>query len=289
MDLIRVEANSQSEDPVLKPHLSIQSELYECQKCHVGIVRNIPKDPEFYDRIYAGSERDVSIDYQYSGKILIFKQILKTIQKHCRSGRLLDYGTGTGAFLREAKPYFDCVGVELGSGAREFALSQGHQVLKPEGTRLPFPDGHFDVVTICDVLEHLPHPPEMLMELRRVLKPKGFLYVKVPHYRAQIIKQDIVCQLGLSTEGVMQNYIHINHFHPGSLRLLLDKMGFKTLEEGFCAPEIYDLRHTDSPVPYWRRVLKNIAFLSVTWTLNTLSRITGMNLGLNIYSLSQKI
>lgn len=51
-----------------------------------------------------------------------------------------------------------------------------------ETDRLPYPDGHFDVVLFCEVLEHLTNDPlAALMEIRRVLKPGGRLVLTTPN------------------------------------------------------------------------------------------------------------
>jgi ubiquinone/menaquinone biosynthesis C-methylase UbiE len=51
------------------------------------------------------------------------------------------------------------------------------QILRGDGTRLPFPDGGFDGAFVCWVLEHASDPVGMLKEIRRVLAPGGVLYV----------------------------------------------------------------------------------------------------------------
>lgn len=45
---------------------------------------------------------------------------------------------------------------------------------------LPFPGGQFDTVVSTEVLEHVPEPLRALCEMRRVLKPGGFLVLSAP-------------------------------------------------------------------------------------------------------------
>jgi SAM-dependent methyltransferase len=47
-------------------------------------------------------------------------------------------------------------------------------------TRLPFGDNAFDAVNLCDVIEHMVRPGEILKELCRIAKPGGTLVISTP-------------------------------------------------------------------------------------------------------------
>lgn len=51
--------------------------------------------------------------------------------------------------------------------------------------RLPFLDGTFDAVLCTQVLEHLAEPKVFLLEIRRILKDKGVLYLTAPQQAGQ--------------------------------------------------------------------------------------------------------
>ncbi len=52
-----------------------------------------------------------------------------------------------------------------------------------DATDLPFEDNSFDVVTMFDLLEHVPQDDRAINEARRVLRPGGWLLVSTPHTR----------------------------------------------------------------------------------------------------------
>jgi ubiquinone/menaquinone biosynthesis C-methylase UbiE len=100
--------------------------------------------------------------------------------------RLLDLGCGYGSFVREAvaRGYW-----AVGLDAAEFELSESRSAAPDEGrwvvgdgNRLPFEDDTFDVVTMWNVLEHVPDPARLLAESVRVLRPGGCLLGIAPNY-----------------------------------------------------------------------------------------------------------
>lgn len=95
--------------------------------------------------------------------------------------QILDVGCGAG-FLsnRMSEEEYDVIGIDL---AQE-ALSIAHQYDRTGKTKyisgnalhLPFKDGHFDVVTAMDFLEHVEDPLAVVKEASRVLKPGGLFF-----------------------------------------------------------------------------------------------------------------
>lgn len=51
-----------------------------------------------------------------------------------------------------------------------------------DATRLPFPDGAFDVVVAAEILEHIPGDATAIAEITRVLRPGGRVAVTVPRW-----------------------------------------------------------------------------------------------------------
>jgi len=97
---------------------------------------------------------------------------------------VLDIGCGGGLFTeRLAQLGCDVVGVEPSQKsidvARQHAADGGHTIRYEvaAGEQIPFDDGTFDLVSCCDVLEHVDDVGVVVAEGARVLKPGGiYLY-----------------------------------------------------------------------------------------------------------------
>jgi SAM-dependent methyltransferase len=93
-----------------------------------------------------------------------------------RSGRLLDVGCAAGFFLAEAKAHYEVQGVELSEWSSAYARDRlGLPVVTGTLADARLPGAHFDVITLWDVIEHVPEPVPLLAEAARVLKPQGRL------------------------------------------------------------------------------------------------------------------
>ncbi len=71
---------------------------------------------------------------------------------------------------------------EAAALAQAKGLADRAEFLCADATRLPFPEGTFDVVIANDVLEHVPDPEGLLRESYRVLRVGGRSYINFPPY-----------------------------------------------------------------------------------------------------------
>lgn len=97
--------------------------------------------------------------------------------------RILDAGCGTGSMLGYFSGWGEAVGLDSSSYALSLAKRSAGDadvtLVEADAAKIPFPDGHFDVVTLYDVLYHRAVKDEasVLKECVRVLKNGGRLIV----------------------------------------------------------------------------------------------------------------
>ena len=108
------------------------------------------------------------------------KEVLK---RSVVKGRILDIGCATGIFLSGMQRHgWDCYGVEPSEYAANYAKMRfGLKVFHGYLEDMDYPDDYFDVVTLWDVLEHIPDPGRALDIIHRVLKPDGILICTLPN------------------------------------------------------------------------------------------------------------
>ena len=93
-----------------------------------------------------------------------------------RQGRLLDVGCAADFFLAEARAHYEVQGVELSAWSSAHARDRlGLSVFTGTLQEAALPAAHFDIVTLWDVIEHVPDPVPLLAEAARVLRPGGRL------------------------------------------------------------------------------------------------------------------
>jgi SAM-dependent methyltransferase len=94
--------------------------------------------------------------------------------------RVLEVGAGSGAFAR-AVACREYVGLELSQAAVDRARAAGVNVVKePLERHVEGRTGHYDVVCMYQVLEHVAAPRRLLDDALRALRPGGLLIVSVP-------------------------------------------------------------------------------------------------------------
>jgi SAM-dependent methyltransferase len=110
---------------------------------------------------------------------LIRSELFRNISKFAPQlkGRMMDFGCGL-------KPYADLFSVDEYIGVDYQAEGETYHQEKVDvfydGKTLPFPDDHFDSIFSSEVFEHIFNLPEIMLELKRVLKPGGKILITCP-------------------------------------------------------------------------------------------------------------
>jgi len=132
--------------------------------------------------------------------------------------RVLEAGCGTGAqtvILARNNPATQFLSIDRSAES----LAHARAAVDREGLtnvrfaqadvfKLPYPDGDFDAVFVCFLLEHVADPPAALAELRRVLRPGGTITViegdhgsAYFHPDSALARQAIQCLVDLQREA----------------------------------------------------------------------------------------
>jgi SAM-dependent methyltransferase len=134
-----------------------------------------------------------------------------------QTGRILDFGCGTGVALRnfaKLRPEWELSGAELSASSLPFLrqISGFKTLYTCEATEIP---ETFDVITLIHSLEHVLEPVRTLSSLRDRLNPGGHLFVQVPDCGRT--PYDLVIA------------DHLLHFTLETLRFAGEQAGFRTV------------------------------------------------------------
>ncbi len=161
-----------------------------------------------------------------------FKRTLDQLRLPGR--KVLDVGCG-GGFLAEefAKDGFAVTGIDPASNsleaARKHAADNNLEIdyRTGKGEALPFPDGSFDIVACCDVLEHVDDSALVISEVARTLKAGGvFCYDTVNRTWMSKVALIKICQDWSFTRWAPPNsHVWDKFIEPAELIALMNGCG----------------------------------------------------------------
>ncbi|MFA4955281.1 MAG: class I SAM-dependent methyltransferase [Patescibacteria group bacterium] len=206
-----------------------------CRRCGMAWVSTRAK-PSEYERFYTGDY--AAKVYGFTGDAASIKEIiawrtrrskqkLQPFGKFWKRGtRVLEVGTGPGAFLKVLESAYGCrvwgiepspifakiarryLGIKIYLGRVETWLSD---------KRCAFPK-KFDVIVLDQVLEHILDPFKLIRDLSARLTEDGLLFLSVPNISAP-----------KDTKKGLFVFEHVSGFSPFSLNLFLARLGFKLI------------------------------------------------------------
>jgi len=158
------------------------------------------------------------------------------------TGRLLDVGAGLGYFVRTIcdESDWEAYGCEISAGAVRYAkevlgvTSISCGTLEESGHQ----PSSFDLITMWDVIEHIPNPDPLLLQIARLLKPQGTLFLHTPNAPVQLLKAQIKKAIkgARSEEHYLEARDHINLYSATGIARVLGRCGFSDVRFEHLSP-----------------------------------------------------
>jgi SAM-dependent methyltransferase len=230
--------------PFLQCADRFSGESFQYVRCHqCGLIYLHPRPtpaklvdyyPKNYEAYYTLDDR-VSRFERWKHKRGLDVQ-LNFVERHTASrGRLLDVGCGAGNFLNHAKNRgWTVSGIEWVDYAAELARKQSTlPIYSGSLETAPLSPGSQDVITLWDVLEHLPDPMRAVQVCYRLLAPQGLLFFSIPNlasfsrswFGQNWIGWDAPRHLYLFDDSVVQTLLVQNGFQLVAKQCILGEEG----------------------------------------------------------------
>ncbi len=160
---------------------------------------------------------------------------------------ILDVGVGLGRLLSNF-PTMRRFGVDISLAYLREATKKEIEVCYSLIEELPYSDDLFDVVVCTDVLEHVLRLDLCCEKMLSILKPGGYLIVRVPN------REDLA---PYTSPNMRYEYVHVRRFDENALHLLFEKIFncevIEKLPGAFVTAG--DRLKCPLPLPYYTRVL----------------------------------
>jgi len=194
-----------------QPSLETLASYYESEDyiSHTDAKRNL------FEKIYHWVRT-----YMLSKKMMLVDRYTKSDAE-----KVLDIGCGTGDFLAMAKKYkWEVAGIEPDEQARKIAVAKIETEIHTNEWLSEIPDHSFDAITMWHVLEHVPNLEEQIQTLKRIVKPKGSIFIAVPNFKSHDAKHYKQFWAAYDVPR------HLWHFSQKAIKSLFEKENMKVVK-----------------------------------------------------------
>ena len=187
--------------------------IYKCRKCKSIYLGKYSSNFEEDLYAYYDKRSDYTKDQVYSHLTKqSYIKVLGLLKAYGAGQSILDVGCGNGSFVDIAMENgYKVRGIDLSQSAIKVGLKFNLPVENMDFLSSEIENSSFDVITMFEVIEHLPEPVKFLKKAELVVRPGGIVYLTTPNFNS--IERRIF--------GKSWNIFHREHltyFTPGTLR-----------------------------------------------------------------------
>ncbi len=201
--------------------------VYRCNNCDHRFMDTTSLSSEAlseqYDDSYVGFRPDPYF------QDAIRREIIKNlIPRVAPPAKVLDVGCGNGDFLEAAtEAGYSALGIDISAAAVAHCQQRGLHAEVMALTNLQTRDC-FDLITMWDVVEHLPQPSAFIHQAFQLLRPGGYLLIKTPKVSQFTFK--VVKAFPRLAGALLYTPDHIQFFSHSTFATLLQNTGFEQID-----------------------------------------------------------
>ena len=189
---------------------------------------------DYYERAYVCHPKEID------GKIARdYVNAFDRVDRVLSKGRLLDFGSARGTFLKELRQRgygdrWELRGIDINPDEVAMGRADGLEIIEGTLGSASLPPQSLDAITAFSVIEHLQDPVESMKEIAGLLRPKGRFLAIVPAGDCLIIKLAVLASRGLGdrvrsfTDNVFHEE-HLYYFTRRTLRVLMEVSGLRPI------------------------------------------------------------
>lgn len=196
-----------------------------CHQCGLTFLNPQPTPAalqRFYEREYYAGAKPISAEARMKEKDWQRTILLPWLLAHLppvKNWSILDIGCGYGEWLRHFDRSNRLLGIEQSESAARAANERfGVDVRQCDFLANGYAAGHFDLVTGLAIIEHFSDPLAALVEVNRITRTGGFVYLQTPDLHALVLRKGVPRYFKL---------VHTYYYSLATLVSLLRKAGFE--------------------------------------------------------------
>lgn len=200
----------------------IKCEVSRCNECTMIFNSTDLTQLELYEDVVDEGYEETAKERQIEFSAAL-SQLVKDNVIELKGSRLLDVGCMTGVLLQSALDLgaASVAGVEPSRWAACICESKGLKVTNAFFDENYPDDERFDIITMFDVIEHVPDPDAFILNARRLLTDNGVLVITTPNINS-------IYSRVLRRAYWFIELMHLFYFTPDSLTKCISKASMQT-------------------------------------------------------------